>query len=127
MKEKKKSERTGRKAGPKKKPSVKKKKAAEKKPAAKKRKTAVKKAPAAKKLAAGRPGSQKAPRRTAGNAPSNVRRAPLLNAATDLVRKSPEELDRMYPEGFRVLSPTGILGYGFPPESFAREIGRAHV
>ncbi len=124
MKEKKKSERTGRKAVPKKKPSVKKKKAAEKKPAAKKRKTAVKKAPAAKKLAAGRPGSQKAPRRTAGNAPSNVRRAPLLNAATDLVRKSPEELDRMYPEGFRVLSPTGILGYGFPPESFARGIER---
>jgi hypothetical protein len=48
----------------------------------------------------------------------------MLNAAADLYRKTPEDLDREYPEGFRILSTTAILGYGFPPESFARGIER---
>jgi len=46
----------------------------------------------------------------------------LLNAALDLERKSSRELEAEFPEGFRVLSPTAILGYGFPPESFFRGI-----
>lgn len=55
-----------------------------------------------------------------GAAKKSVPAKRLLNAALELPRKSPGELDREYPEGFRVLSPTGILGYGFPAESFAR-------
>ncbi len=52
------------------------------------------------------------------------RKQRLLNAALDLERRDPNELDRLFPDGFRVLSPTAILGYGFPPESFLRGIER---
>ncbi|MCX7788458.1 MAG: DUF1446 domain-containing protein [Spirochaetes bacterium] len=52
------------------------------------------------------------------------RKQKLLNAALDLERRDPKELDRLFPEGFKVLSPTAILGYGFPPESFFRGIER---
>jgi hypothetical protein len=38
--------------------------------------------------------------------------------------KTSADLDREYPEGFRILSPTAILGYGFPPESFAQGMKR---
>ena len=60
--------------------------------------------------------------KAAGPAPKRVK--PLLNAALDIEHKSAEELDRIYPEGFRVLSTTAILGYGFPPESFERGMKR---
>ncbi len=52
------------------------------------------------------------------------RKQRLLNAALDLEIRDPKELDRLFPDGFKVLSPTAILGYGFPPESFLRGIER---
>lgn len=61
---------------------------------------------------------------TSGTENGEGRRQRLLNAALDLARRDPKELDRLFPEGFKVLSPTAILGYGFPPESFLRGIER---